>query len=172
MRPGQVCPGKRDRPSNPKPGLLCFNEARASLPGKAPLAPTSSPLASRASMRPGQVCPGKGGRPSWIPARIDSASMRPGQVCPGKAQVPAVRPWDRTRFNEARASLPGKDELRLMLTSVLRRASMRPGQVCPGKRTTARPPQRRPRGFNEARASLPGKGWWWLTQRRGIDALQ
>ena len=60
--------------------------------------------------------------------------MRPGQVCPGKrgASLPDARPLP-ARFNEARASLPGKG---LGVVSVSH------------KKGTS---------FNEARASLPGK---------------
>ncbi len=62
-----------------------FNEARASLPGKA--------------RRLGEDLPVK-----W------TASMRPGQVCPGKQAIPTTSGRISPGFNEARASLPGKGQ--------------------------------------------------------------
>ncbi len=93
-------------------------------------------------MRPGQVCPGKK-EPDQISPPVGGASMRPGQVCPGKnLHAPGVSARFH-RFNEARASLPGKGHLHRFNEA---RASL------PDLGTAVASPR-----FNEARASLPGK---------------
>ena len=107
-------------------------------------------------MRPRQVCRGKSG-PIWEATRQTTASMRPRQVCRGKEEEVETRMMEGGGFNEAPASLPGKDVAHHQ--AICRPcASMRPRQVCRGK-----PPRRLATGpakgrFNEAPASLPGKG--------------
>ena len=133
MRPRQVCRGK--------PGLLgayerpsaSFNEAPASLPGKA----QNQPILS-----------------AWSAA----ASMRPRQVCRGKPSLRAHERAGALGFNEAPASLPGKDRARPERRVDVRGASMRPRQVCRGKRERRATRCCSTGGrFNEAPASLPGK---------------
>ena len=159
MRPRQVCRGKaRPGPERAGEAGRRFNEAPASLPGKAP------------------------GRRLPAPTTARAASMRPRQVCRGKPdRRPERHPGRDAGFNEAPASLPGKGRAGVRRGGPLGGASMRPRQVCRGKLAPrvgavhAPPASMRPRQvcrgkspgptigptgwscFNEAPASLPGK---------------
>ena len=59
MRPRQVCRGKRPRPHPESAGSPRFNEAPASLPGKAPSACWTSPGCGSFNEAPASL-PGKG----------------------------------------------------------------------------------------------------------------